>query len=100
MKTSIKIAAAALLVAGSMSSAFAQAYEGGPEDRPVHNFSRPAPRVVLTPQARRLPPQARRSYGAVVTPGNPTAVYANGKLIGQDPDPNVRMMLQKDFTYQ
>jgi len=27
-------------------------------------------------------------------------VYEAGKLIGQDPDPNVRMMLSKDFTYQ
>jgi len=93
MKTSIKIAAAALLVAGSMSSAFAQAYEGGPEGRPVHNFSRSAPRVVLTPHAR-------GSYGAAITPSNPNAVYANGKFIGQDPDPNVRMMLQKDFSFQ
>jgi hypothetical protein len=100
MKTSIKIAAAALLVAGSVTSAFAQAYEGGPEGRPVHSFARPAPHIVVAPQARRLTPQARRSYGAIVTPSNPTAVYANGKLIGQDPDPNVRMMLQKDFTYQ
>ena len=93
MKTSIKIAAAALLVAGSMTSAFAQAYEGGPEGRPVHSFARPAPHIVLTPQAR-------GSYGAAIAPNNPIAVYANGKLIGQDPDPNVRMMLQKDFTYQ
>lgn len=93
MKTSIKIVAAALLLAGSMTSAFAQAYEGGPEGQPVHSFARPAPHVVLTPQAR-------RAYGAAVTPNNPTAVYANGKYIGQDPDPNVRMMLQKDFSYQ
>ena len=100
MKTSIKIAAAALLVAGSMTSAFAQAYEGGPEGNPVHSFARPAAHVVVTPHARKLTQQARRSYGAAITPSNPTAVYANGKLIGQDPDVNVRMMLQKDFIYQ
>ena len=93
MKTSLKIAAAALLVAGSVTSAFAQAYEGGPESQPVHSFARPAPRVVLTPQAR-------ASYGAVVTPRKPYAVYENGKYIGQDPDPNVRMLMQKDFAHQ
>ncbi len=54
----------------------------------------------VTPQARKLTQHARRSYGAAITPSNPTAVYANGKLIGQDPDANVRMMLQKDFIYQ
>lgn len=105
MKTSIKLAAAALLVAGSVSSAFAQAYEGGPEGRPVHSFARPAPRIILPPQAYGsygyvVPPQARRSYGASATPENPFAVYENGKFIGQDPDPNVRMMLRKDFTFQ
>lgn len=93
MKTSIKIAAAALLVAGSMSSAFAQAYEGGSEGRPVHSFARPAPHVVVTPHAR-------RAYGAAITAHNSTAVYANGKLIGQDPDVNVRMLMQKDFAHQ
>lgn len=93
MKTQIKLAAAALLIAGSTSGAFAQAYEGGPDSRPVHSFARPAPHIVVTPQAR-------GSYGYAVSPYNPGVVYQNGKYIGQDPDPNVRMMLRKDFAYQ
>lgn len=93
MKTQLKIAAAALLIAGSATGASAQAYLGGPDGRPVHSFARPAPYVVVTPQAR-------AAYGSNAINQNPTAVYANGKYIGQDPDPNVRMLLQKDFAHQ
>ena len=93
MKTQLKIAAAALLIAGSVTGASAQAYLGGPESWPVHSFARSAPHVVVTPQAR-------AAYGYAAVNRNPTAVYANGKYIGQDPDPNVRLLLQKDFAHQ
>jgi hypothetical protein len=38
--------------------------------------------------------------GHVATPQASQRVYENGKLIGQDPDPNVRMMLEKDYSFQ
>jgi len=51
-----------------------------------------------------MSPSALGAYAAAAT-GEPSPydwmkVYEVGKLIGQDPDPNVRMMLHKDFTYQ
>jgi hypothetical protein len=38
---------------------------------------------------------ANTHLGAPHISGN--AVYAEGRIIGQDPDPNVRLQLQRDF---
>ena len=43
---------------------------------------------------------ALTTRGHFVTPQISQRVYENGKLIGQDPDANVRMMLGKDFAFQ
>ena len=45
--------------------------------------------------------KARGAYAQSVTaPATSEKVVVNGKLIGQDPDANVRLMLQKDFSFQ
>ena len=38
--------------------------------------------------------------GHSVAQATPQRVYENGKLIGQDPDANVRMMMRKDFSFE
>jgi hypothetical protein len=83
MRNSYKIAAVALLIAGSVTAASAQ------EIRGVPGVDYGYPPYV---------PQTTHSYS--VAPNAPQRVYENGKLIGQDPDANVRMMLQKDFAFQ
>lgn len=85
MKTQPKIAAAALLLAGSVTAASAQVYG-------VPGVDYGYPPYASTP--------SRAPSGHFVTPQVSQRVYKNGKLIGQDPDPNVRMMLEKDFAFQ
>lgn len=83
MKNGVKLAAAALLIAASATAASAQTY-----GVPGVDYG--------------YPPYASQqsNHGYSVTPGTPERVYENGKLIGQDPDANVRMMLHKDFSFQ
>jgi hypothetical protein len=83
MKTTFTLAAAALLIGSAVTVASAQ------EIRGVPGVDYGYPPYV---------PQATRGY--IAAPALSPRVYENGKLIGQDPDPNVRMMLQKDFTFQ
>jgi hypothetical protein len=83
MKTQFKIAAAALLLAGSVTAASAQVYG-------VPGVDYGYPPYAPAPQATR---------GHFVAPMS-QRVYENGKLIGQDPDPNVRLMLEKDYSFQ
>jgi hypothetical protein len=83
MKTGFKLAAAALLIAASATAASAQVY-----GVPGVDYGYP-------PYASQQP-----THGYFVTPASPERVYENGKLIGQDPDANVRMMLRKDFAFQ
>jgi hypothetical protein len=85
MKTHLKIAAAALLLAGSVTAASAQVY-----GVPGVDYGYPPYASVPSPVTR----------GHVATPQASQRVYENGKLIGQDPDPNVRMMLEKDYSFQ
>ena len=87
MKNALKAAAAVLLIAGTATAASAQVIgvpgvDYGYPPYPVQQQQR-----VIRGQVLTTPPAAYR-------------VYENGKLIGQDPDPNVRMMLEKDFAFQ
>ena len=83
MKIGLKIAAAALLVAGTATAASAQTY-----GVPGVDFGYP-PYVSQQPH---------RGYS--VPRVTPERVYENGKMIGQDPDANVRMMMRKDFSFE
>ena len=85
MKNLLKAAALALLVAGSATAASAQAVYGVP-GVDIGYPPYPAEQRVIRGPVLAAPPAYR--------------VYENGKLIGQDPDPNVRMMLEKDFAFQ
>jgi hypothetical protein len=83
MKNLFKFATVALLIGGSVLAASAQ------EIRGVPGVDYGYPPYV---------PQTSRGY--IAAPATAPRVYENGKLIGQDPDANVRMMLQKDFAFQ
>jgi hypothetical protein len=83
MKITFTLAAAALLIGSAMTVASAQEIRGVPGV----DYGYPP-----------YMPQTTRSYSLAPVPSQ--RVYENGKLIGQDPDPNVRMMLQKDFPFQ
>lgn len=85
MKNTLKAAALALLLAGSATAASAQVIGVPGVDYGYPPY--PTQQRVLRGQVLTVPPAAPR-------------VYENGKLIGQDPDPNVRMMLEKDFAFQ
>ncbi len=83
MKNGFKLATAALLVATFTTAASAQTYgvPGVDYGYPPYTSQQPV-------------------RGHSVTPATPERVYENGKMIGQDPDANVRMMLHKDFSFQ
>lgn len=83
MKTAIKLAVTALLIGGSVTAASAQVY-----GVPGVDYGYP-------PYPTRQAPHPR-----FVAPLASDQVYENGKLIGQDPDANIRMMLRKDFAFQ
>lgn len=48
--------------------------------------------------------QSRNAYayapGTTSATGRFDAVYADGHYVGQDPDPNVRLMLQRDYSHE
>jgi hypothetical protein len=53
-------------------------------------------------QRHRAVPAAQQSNqqlpGSAISPGNdPTGVYRNGRLIGRDPDPAVRLQIDQYF---
>lgn len=128
MLTRTKFAVAALLLVGSVGGAFAQAPYGdnrpvrlrtyGPAALGAYGYGpawgsyayAPGPvarRAAIAGRARGAYAYAPGAWGAyAAAPASAPSsddwmkVYEAGKLIGQDPDPNVRMMLSKDFTYQ
>ena len=85
MKNVLTAAALALLIAGSATAASAQVIGVPGVDYGYPPY--PVQQRVIRGQVLTTPPATYR-------------VYENGKLIGQDPDPNVRMMLEKDFAFQ
>lgn len=87
MRNGIKLAIAALLIGGSATMASAQVYgvPGVDYGYPPYSSTSHYQQVIR---------------GHVAAPLASERVYENGKMIGQDPDPNVRMMLQKDFSFQ
>jgi hypothetical protein len=54
-------------------------------------------------QRHRAAPAAQQSNqqqlpGSAISPGNdPTGVYRNGRLIGRDPDPAIRLQIEQYF---
>lgn len=96
MSTKATMALAAVLVAGSVSTALAA------ETFDVDLY-RANPNALQTVQVERGAARAfaqARPYRQIEVRQNPTAVYENGLYAGQDPDPNVRLMLRKVFPYQ
>jgi hypothetical protein len=91
MLTKTKIAAAAILLAASAMSASAQtagAYE------PTGNGQgmwAPAEHPAARARAAVHPPVVREG---------PNTVIEAGHYLGQDPDPTVRMMLERDLSWQ
>ncbi len=83
MRNAIKLGVAALLTIGTATVASAQVY-----GVPGVDYGYP-PYVSQPPH-----------HNYSVAPSRSERVYENGKLIGQDPDPNVRMMLRKDFIFE
>ena len=83
MNNGFKLPAAALLIAASATAASAQTY-----GVPGVDYGYP-PYVSQQP-----------IRGHSVAQAMPQRVYENGKLIGQDPDANVRMMMRKDFSFE
>ena len=83
MKTALKLGVAALLIGGSVTVASAQLV-----GVPGVDYGYPPYQTQQAPHPRFTAPLSSEQ------------VYENGKLIGQDPDANVRMMLRKDFSFQ
>lgn len=106
MKTLVIGAAFATLLA---SSAFAQSYN--PEDGSANVINEPAlaqnggdvtgalGNVYAYSSA---PVRARHGRGlrAQASAVNGTAVYVAGQYVGQDPDPNVRLELRRDWMHE
>ncbi len=91
MPTKTKIAVAAIVLAVSATSAFAQSA--------ARNYE-----PTGTAQGMWMPAdQPHRATVAHRNPGvhvGPNAVIENGQYLGEDPDPNVRMMLERDLSWR
>ena len=92
MLTKTKIAMAAIVLAASAASASAQTAGGAYEP-------------TGTGQGMWTPAQAHAAHArAAVRPPvvheGPNTVIEAGHYLGQDPDPTVRMMLERDLSWQ
>jgi len=85
-----KLAMAALLLAASAASASAQM--AGSSYEPTGNVQ-----GLWTPSQHR---PARAAVHPLVVHEGPNTVIEAGHYLGQDPDPNVRMMLERDLSWQ
>jgi hypothetical protein len=85
-----KIALAALLLAASAAGASAQSAGGYEPDGNGQGLWKRAERPAAQPAGVHAP---------VIHPG-PNVVIENGQYLGQDPDPNVRLMLERDLSWQ
>jgi hypothetical protein len=91
LKTSKAVIAAAL-IAGSAATAFAaetydvDLYRANPNLDPAYAIQDARGAYAYAPRA-----QVRRA---------PAAIYENGQYVGQDPDPSVRLQLQRETPPQ
>lgn len=92
MLNKIKIAAAGLLLVASAASASAQM--AGSSYEPNGNGQ-----GMWTP-AQTHAVRARSAVHPPVVHEGPNTVIEAGHYLGQDPDPNVRMMLERDLSWQ
>lgn len=91
MLTKTKIALAAALLAASAAGASAQTAASGYEpDGNGQGLWKRAERPAAPPAGVHAP---------VIHPG-PNVVIENGQYLGQDPDPNFRLMLERDLSWQ
>jgi hypothetical protein len=93
--TAAKAALTVVVLAAGAATAQAQVISNIHGNTPPE-FGAPIPNF----EARAARAQASDGRHATVAQPGSTAVYANGKYIGSDPDVNVRMLLQKDFAHQ
>ena len=104
LKTS-KAVIAALLIAGSASAAFADGrfdvdlYRGNPAPEPIYAAQY---RNTQSPNqaARSAFASAPRADRAYIARPNAVVLYENGQYVGQDPDINVRLQLQRETPPQ
>lgn len=100
-----KAVAAALLIAGSAGAAFADGrfdvdlYRGNPAPEPI--YAAQYQNTLSPDQAARaaLAYAPRADRGHIARP-NAIAVYESGQYVGQDPDINVRLQLQRETPPQ
>jgi hypothetical protein len=90
MLTKTKIVLAAALLAASMAGASAQTANGYEPNGNVQGLWTRSERPAARPAGVHAP---------VIHPG-PNVVIENGQYLGQDPDPNVRLMLERDLSWQ
>jgi hypothetical protein len=92
MLSRTKMALAAVVLAGSMSTALAdEAF-----DVDLYHANPNAATQFHQPQYA----AAASSYAQAGPRVRSTPVYENGKYIGRDPDANVRLQLRRDFDFE
>ena len=92
MLTKTKIALAALLLAASAAGASAQTAGAAYEPSGTGQG--------MWVPAEHPAPHARAAARAPVVHEGPNTVIEAGHYLGQDPDPTVRMMLERDLSWQ
>lgn len=91
-----KLIMAASLLTALASPAFAQSYNpnlgsGNLVPAPGGVYGEP-----WSAAGSRMPGYAARAYAQPES----EAVFAEGRVVGHDPDPNVRLMLRRDYKYE